>query len=454
MQINKNQVVEIHLKDLFFHILYRWRSILLVALIGAVALCGYQWWTIKSTHDAGKLTKEERQYELNLQNYKEDLESAQNTIRVNTKLLQDQNEYRKESIYFQLNPQGIWTATNKYLVKVDQSVLDKMPQGSSLDPTDGILAAYTSPLSEATDDELKEAFGTEKTEYVSELVTSELSTDENSITVSIKAATKEEAQAGMSLLNSKMEKIAAGKAQEIEPHTLSLVNEEIALKADPDLPAKQDTLAKSIAENQTALQEARQKLNKLEADGEPNAPGKHLVKMAVIGFVLGAALIFFLYAILYALSGRLKSAHDLSERYQIPILGEMVSSGQLHSNKGLDKLFSKWEVGEKTFSNETVFNNISALIEEKQEANTILLTSTLPAEKITAVGDALIKRLPDKTIETQADLIHNSEAITESAKADAVILVEAKSKSNLKDMDRMAETLIIAEANVIGAIIL
>ncbi len=105
MQLNKNRVIEINLKDLFFHILYRWRSILIAAIIGAVVLCGYQYFSIKKVHDAGKVTKEERQYQLNLQKYHDDLENNQNIIRVNTKLLQGQNNYRKESIYFQLDSQ-------------------------------------------------------------------------------------------------------------------------------------------------------------------------------------------------------------------------------------------------------------------------------------------------------------------------------------------------------------
>lgn len=454
MQLNKNQVIEINLKDLFFHILYRWRSILITAIIGAIVLCGYQYFSIKKVHDAGKVTKEERQYQLNLQNYKEDLESAQNTIRVNTQLLQGQNTYRSESIYFQLDAQSVWTASNKYLVKVDQSVLDKLPQGSSLDPADSILSAYTSPLSEASDEELKDAFGTEKPEYVSELVTTEISTGENTVTVLVKAATKETAQAGMTLLDAKMKGLSTGKAQEIGAHELSLVSKEISLKADEDLPGKQEALAKSIKENQEALQEARQKLDSLEASGEPKAPGQHLVKMSVIGFIIGTALLVFLYALIYILNGRLKSSRELAERYKLPIYGNYTSSGCIHFGKGLDKLLIKWELGKGNPDDETVCDNIAALINEKPKAKNLLLVSTLSAKKLEKLKEALLKRLPEYSVKIQADLNHNSEGISEAVKADAVILVEEKGVSYLKDIDRMAENLIIAEANVIGAIML
>ena len=82
------------------------------------------------------------------------------------------------------------------------------------------------------------------------------------------------------------------------------------------------------------------------------------------------------------------------------------------------------------------------------------MISTLPAEKLTTFRDALAERIPEKTITAQADAVRNSEAITEASKADAVVIAEAKGVSLLKDMDRMAENLIISEANVIGAVVL
>ncbi len=454
MQLNRNQIIEINLKDLFFHILYRWRSILIAALIGAIVFCGYQYMSIKKIHDAGKLTKEERQYQLDLQNYKENLESAESTIRINTKLLQGQNTYRNESMYFQLNSQSVWTATNKYLVKIDQSVLDAIPKNLSFDPADGVLSAYTAPLNEVTEKELKDTFGTEKVEYVSELINTEISTSENSIKVTVKAATKETAQAGMALLHTKMEFLAAGRAQLLEPHTLSLVSEEIALKTDEELLEKQETLAKSIKDNQETLQEARQKLDKLEASGEPVAPGPHLIKMAVIGFIIGAIFMAFIYIVLYILKGGLHNPNDLSARYNLPIFGVLATSGSLHSNRGLDKLLSKWELGKNALDDDTVYKSISALLAEKQDIQNIQLISSLSIEKLTKAKEALAERLPGKTVELQMNATRNSDAITEASKADAVIITEAKDITCLKDTDRVVENLIISETNVIGAIIL
>ena len=299
MQLNKNQVIEVNLKDLFFHIVYRWRSILLVALIGAVVLCGYQYLSIKSVHDQGKLTKEERQYQINLQQYSEQLESSKNTIKVYSKLIQEQNAYLNNSIYMQLSPQSVWVASSKYLVKPDQEAV--AATSSAIDPADSILPLYAAPLSKVTDEEkLKEAFGTEKTEYINELVITSTNVEDNTVTIFVLGESKESVQAGLDLLNEQMDTITNDKAGVITPHQLIRVSDSIYRGLDKemsskiDLAAKQETLAKTTEENQKTLQEARQKLDALEASGKPVAPGQHLVKMGVIGFVLGAGILTFL----------------------------------------------------------------------------------------------------------------------------------------------------------------
>ena len=469
MQLNKNHIVEINLRKLFFHILYRWRSILIAALIGALLSCGYQYLSIKKVHDAGELTKEERQYQINLQQYKEELASNQNTIKVYSKLLQEQNEYLNNSIYIQLSPQNVWVASSKYLVKPDQNAENALASNSAIDPADSILPLYSAPLSKVTnEEELKEAFGTDKTEYINELVIVSTSAENNTVTIFVLGESKEAAQSGLALLNEQMEKIANEKTNDITPHKLLRVSDNITrgldsvsrgldreMAAKIDLSDKQAALGKTTEENQKTLQKARQRLDELETNGEPVEPGYHLVKMAVIGFVLGAFLMVFLYAVLCIFSGRLNSSHDLTERYKLPVFGELPASNHLHSkNSGLDKLISKWELGKDALDDATVYNNIAALIEEKKDDKEIALVSTLPADKLITTKEALTERITGKNIGIQADIIRNSEAITEASKADAVIIVEEKDRSRLKDMDRMAENLIIAEANVIGAIVL
>lgn len=461
MQLNRNQIIEINLRNLFFHILYRWRSILIAALIGAIVLCGYQYLSIKTAHDAGKLTKEERQYQIDFQQYKEGLASSKNTVRVYTKLLQEQNDYLNNSIYIQLSPQSVWVASSKYLVKLDQAITERMSQSTGTDPADSILPLYSVPLSEVTDEEeLKEAFGTDNTEYINELVITSTNIDDNTVTVFVLGESKEAAQRGLSLVKTQMEKISVDKVQDTESHRLICIADSISRGLDKemsekiDLSLKQENLAKKYEEIQTILQEARLKLERLETNGGPKEPGLHIAKISVIGAAVGVVILVVLYTVLYILKGKLNNSRDLTERYKIPIFGEFSATNKCHTGKGLDHLIARWELGNNVLSDDTVNDSVAALIAENQEAKKLLLVSTLPTDKLNAIKEALAKRLPEKNIEVQADATQNSNAITEASKADAIIIAEAKGVSRLKNIDRVAENLIIAKANVIGAIIL
>ena len=58
MRINKDYEQEINIRDLFFDLAYRWRSILVAALICAIALGAFQYTYLAVIHGQGKITKE------------------------------------------------------------------------------------------------------------------------------------------------------------------------------------------------------------------------------------------------------------------------------------------------------------------------------------------------------------------------------------------------------------
>ena len=88
------------------------------------------------------------------------------------------------------------------------------------------------------------------------------------------------------------------------------------------------------------------------------------------------------------------------------------------------------------------------------DAKTILLVSTLSEITIVPVKEAIASRLDGRTVDMKTGFLRNSEAIQAAAKADAVILTEEKGVSLKRDIERMAETLMISGSKVIGSIIL
>lgn len=455
MQINKDYEPEIKLRDIFFHILYRWRSILIAAILGAIILGGYQYLSVKKIHASGKLTKDERQYQLDLQDYQEDLEGSKTQIATLTKRLEGQRKYQNKSIYIQLDAQNVWTAESKYLVKIDQNVLNTLPAGSAIDPADSILPIYTSPLSGDLDEQaLKEAFNTEEVEYVNELVSINQNATDNTISVYIRGSNKENVEKGIDLIDQLLKKISVEKAQEIYTHELVLLSKTTYLGADEELAKKQADLTKAMNEDQQVLQQARTNLDDLEAKGQPTKPSDHVKKMAIIGCIIGAFLLAWLYLMSYVVNGYVKNSSIMLEKYNLPILGEFYNSGSLHKGKGLDKFIAKWENKHNKSNVEAIYCKIVTLIGEQSEAKEILFLSTLPTEKLLPIQKQLSSNLSQKTINVIGSFLSDNKAIAEATKAEAVVLVEGKNISRQQDVDMMVEALIISKANAIGAILI
>ena len=440
MQINKNFENVISLKSIFVHIFYHWRSILISAVIGGLLLCGYQYLTNNKSNPKVSVTTESN--------------SAQKEIDRYTKLLESQTAYQNESVYYQLNPQAVWTATNTYLITVDPSVLEAFPAGSTADPVDYILTAYTAPLSGLQDGQgLKEVFGTESLDYASELVGGHIDIDTNTVDITVKGGNREDAQKGSDYLHTRIMEISKGEPQTIYPHNITRIKQEIGITVDDTLAKKQTNLAKSIEENKKNLQSAQ---NNLTAEGKATGLSRksNLVKMGLIGLLLGAFLAVCFYACQYIFNRKLKDSKELSDKYNLPILGEITHSEARKPGHGIDKLIEKWAEVKNSQEKAKVYDSIVALIREHKTGN-ILLTGTISKEDLDLTFSELKTRLDEKqTIIAVGDLLNNATALTEASQASAVILVEKMNASRQADIQREAEMMIIAKAEVIGAIVL
>jgi len=455
MQINRDYESETNLRGLLFYILYRWRSIIIIAILCAIAFGGKQYLSSVAIRDAEKLTKEEQQYQLDLQNYQENLVGNKAKIDKLTKRLEAQKEYMTKSIYFQLDAQNVWTAESKYLIKVNQSTQDSIQEGSTIDPADSILPCYTVLLDENIDEKtLKKAFNTDETEYIREIISVLSNVSDNTITVLISGSTKENVERGMELISRQIQQLAVGKAQEIAAHQLITLGRMVYLRVDQELEKKQVDLLSQMTNDQKQLQQARTNLNELLANGEPRRPGKHIVRIAVIGFIIGAFFMIGLYFICFTLNMNLKESSIMIKHYNLPVIGEIHKNGSLHRNRSFDKVISLWELGHEVADSETTYNQIASLIEMQEKYNSLFLISTLSDEKILPVQKELTARFLDKRVEVGGHFLLKSDVINKAAKADAVIIVEEKYVSRQKDIHSVVETLLICKANVIGTIIL
>ena len=452
MKINREYEQVIDLRDLFFHLLYRWRSILVAALIGAILLGTYQFITLETTHRAGKLTKAEKQWEVDLQEFQDSLRNARNNVKTFTNLIKEKNAYLDESVYMNLDAQNEWYAYRCYYIKVDQAVLDALPESVQEDPADRVAAAYIATLKSGLDPtEMEALLGTSKREYIDELVTASNDVASNTVTVSVIAASEEDVTRQLDYFDNRLNTVCAEKAQAVDAHTLTLMDEDVRSRIDSNLSARQDEINKQILDWQTSLKEQRETLNDLEDKEEPKKP-VGIKKFAAIGFIIGAFLLTAIYAVKYIMSGLLHSGSELSEHYCLPVYGEFAKSRARHPGKGLDKLFEKWEFKHAS-SDDAVVEEIVAILRERHNGKRVLLTGTVSGDKLNNLSQKLQSRLEDAVrVEAEGDFLTNNAAIAGASEADAVVMVEEKHASRLNNIEREAELLIMSSANVSGCV--
>lgn len=425
MQVNKNYLVELKLKDLFFHVAYRWRSILLVALVFALALGGLQYLSARKAENSAADAADPE---------------LTGILKYREEVLDGQKEYIEESPYIRLDATSVWRAEKVWLVRpADESV-----------SADSILPAYGAPLAGVSDEELEQVFGTAA--YAGELVRVTVSGESDTVTVRVLAADRETAEQGMAFVAGKMEAIAAGTAAKIGAHELMPISDSVAAGPDAELEEKQQILLENMTASEKLVKEGREKLQQQKAT--PPAAIRSAVKKAVIAFVLAFILMCGLYAVLYAVNGRLKSGEELAGRYGTAVLGELFRSGAKHPGKGIDGLMEKLEGKNRQPEEAVVFEQLAALAEGWEGAGKIAIVSTLDGADVKSLQEQLGKRLQGKEIITVTGFAKNGKAVSEAVQADAVLLAEEKNVTRRQDLQNMAEALVAGKANVVGAVMI
>jgi hypothetical protein len=276
----------------------------------------------------------------------------------------------------------------------------------------------------------------------------------NTITIQVIGESEEKVTGQLEYFVNRLYTVSGPIAQEVCAHTLLLVIEDCYSRTDSDLSSKQDENNQQIISWQESLKKQREAVNELEERDEPVPPGKHVVKYAVIGFILGAFLLAAIYAVKYICGGKLNNVGEISERYGLPVYGEFAHSRARRPGKGLDKLFEKWEFKHAVTDAQVVESTVSALLRERFAGKKILLAGTCAQRKLDALGGSLSRHLSGACeISSQGDLPVNANAVSASKDADAVILVEEKYVSRIASIGQAAEQLGIADVNLVGCII-
>ena len=452
MQVNKRYEREISLRDLFFHILYKWRSILIAMLIGTVLLAGYAY--LKNQKASSKAVPEAAAPE-EVSLTRLNLEASNKTYQG---LLDEARDYTEHAIVMKINPYQAWKATAVFTVVMEEEGLDRL-LATAYNPATQIAAAYSSLLFDQADPEkLKEIFGVSDPAYVKDIVSAAFISSSTSFRITVYAPDETMAREGLAYFEEAMVKVSGGAIQESGKHKIVRISEEVSQGSDTTIENKQLQIAKNLATYQSAITTNNKAIDTDSAASAATEKSagkkKSLLLYGIIGLLLGGFAMAGFYGTIYLLSGKFRLSRELTERFGIPVYGEMNHSRAHRPGKGIDRLIEKWEFRKNKSDPETVLEGISTLIREQGKSR-ILLTGTAAGEQLRTLANNLAERLGDGTeLITEGDFLQNKQAITAAGEAEAVIIVEELHESKGDEIHRMLRTLDIGKTPVIGAIVI
>ncbi|MBQ3278575.1 MAG: hypothetical protein IJG94_05375 [Clostridia bacterium] len=450
MQARQKNNNEINLKDMLFHILYRWRTILLVALACGLVFGGYQFASDATTRSRDQLTSAEIRYQSEYDSWKTAHDRAAEEAQNYEKMIAAKVRQLEESPLYHLDPDNVWEALGYYYVQIDQKMYETMPIGEALNPADGLVQMYLGVLDNLPA-EAAELFGTTNYAFLNNiLIDVKPVSNENVFYILARADSQEKVEQELQYLTNRIMQMK-DDAQSWAPHTVQVVRTNSYVQVRPDIGQTRNSISSDIVNYQNALNNARNILRR----NPPAKPGDFFWTVGLFAFGIGFILIILFYGITYAVGGRFHESRDLFIRYQVPIYAEFNHSRAHRSGKFPDSLIEKLEFRKRRQDRNAAYDGLYALVNEKLPSGRLLLTGTVETDKITPIAEALKARAAEgQEVVFKGDLISDGQAVMEAGKSDAVILVEEKHVSPIKDIDRSAELLNIGEANVIGFVVI
>lgn len=475
MDTNYKNNMEINIPDLFWNIVYRWKIILLVAVLGMVLGVGYKVHSnagIQSNMEGAssgvELSAEDQI--ASLQSDMTEIEQANVEFALAySEKLEEHQRYREESTYINLNADVIDCVTITYMIDNGYTFSyqgEVQPNNAS-----ALQYAYTDYIDNGMlVSDIADALPDIAAPYLHELIYASQGSDADAIEmVGVKVYGKDEAQAKQ--IAAEVEKaIDAYSGQvkrEVGEHELKLVGDAAVIVSDSGLAAAQNALDASLIDYRTkianyrdAFSDSQKELYDLlagkedaQTDQDGSKPAEKQAaateqtvqvglldgapKFGVLGCVAGAFLSCMIIACIYLFSGYVKTAEEFSDLFGLYLLGDYDEITEGKSKLETLRRKQKWTLGEKR---ELTIANLKVLC-KKYGIEHIYLASTLHLEKdaVKEMG-AIVNALRDSNIEAVwgENVLRDAAAMEMMSSYEYVVLVE---KTNMSRYESVAQLL-------------
>lgn len=491
VNIQDDDESEISLLDLLYHILRRWRSILLFAVLFCVLLSGFKIVKGISTLGSADLKEEQKSYESQLEGYTLSKENLEHQVKALTEAIQNKEDYHDRSLLMKLDPKKAYKGTVTFVV-TDTGDVSSAEVNRDLSlvidrKMNSVLGSYVALIQNGTilRDVQNGLSSKLDQKYFAELIYTQVDYQSKLLHITVVGDDKQQVQSISDAIVQGLQNASVQMNASVAAHRLELLSSYVGNDADTSIPIGmipeagvntsdesyqtsiegiQQSYTSSITDIQNQLLDCNNQLSELEEPEPPVGASrtsvlKEGIKYGIIGFVAGAFVLAFVYALQYLLCGKLMDSDELNDRYGILLLGDYYAPLHAHPNS-IDRWIDCMNgITEDKRSVESVYAlsaaNIMAQVDAEKNPK-LLLMGNAKLEDFDAAATALSEKLCSNRIDVLAagNVNESPSAIEKLQQADQVVLIEQRGASRQQDIQKELLILRRLEKKIIGAIVL
>lgn len=410
----------IYIKDMLFAVLYKWRTVLIVAVAAALLLGGFRFVSLQGRNiDSQAVQELTEDYLLQKEALEKEIVGLEERIEA-------YDAYIDNSPFIALNPHSIYA--HELHIYLEPLYTEALPGEKYSDPADPLLGAYRKLLvNNETFNTFAAALGLEGMNMEG-IVDVNCDYTTNQLTIIVRQADQEKKDIITEVLQTAINDVRDAVTQIIGEHKMSVINTSVSLRNDTDLALLQTRRSEELLKLEETLKARTAELDALAApDVQPVTGAQVLVsaiKYAIVGGLLGFFGVACILVLVHLARKKVYSGRTLEDQTGLAVLGCIPGSKK---RSGIDLWLRKLE-GRSTESSEHMCALIAARIRNLcGDEGALLLSGAAGVDDRLSMLNAL--EAAGCKIIANGDLLRNIDTANALTGATCVVLFEQCGKS-------------------------
>ena len=432
---------EISLIDLIYYLLRRYRSILLMMVIGALLVTSGAFIKTKYLTSEGDFLK----YEQDLLVYNTD----QRLLSIYEDNLKEEQSALVDNPLITIPSHNLPTASISLCI--EQSYSEPLNSTNYYDPGDSIIDNVELTITKSSNwEQLAQKYEINK-KYMKDLININPSYESNIVTIE---AYGKDLDTASELLNDIVDVVENNMDEILNSYRGYYITKR------NNTTYIDNTWVNNIEETiqgniNNYISQINTIKNKYKDSGEPETPDyfsiKDGIKYSVIGAFVGLVIMAGIYCVIYMLNDFIREEDEIHSYFGFSNLGTFAVKDDNPKSNKLDKFLLKKQYGD--LDDEFVVNRIAENINLlSKEDNKILLIGNIDDTVLNNLFNQLSTKVNKGKLILGGNINKDNQALTKLSNADSIILLEKRNSSKMKDILKEAEIVKNCNKQVIGYI--